>query len=62
MFVRVENFGIESKSKRGFEKGDMHVVITIELTIIVSSILAFQPKLIPLFFHMGSIREFRKFI
>jgi hypothetical protein len=26
MFVRVENFGIESKSKRGFEKGDMHVV------------------------------------
>jgi hypothetical protein len=26
MFVRVENFGIESKSKRGLEKGDMHVV------------------------------------
>jgi hypothetical protein len=26
MFLRVENFGIESMSKRGFEKGDMHVV------------------------------------
>jgi len=35
MFVRVENFGIESKSKRGFEKGDMHIVITIESATIV---------------------------
>jgi hypothetical protein len=52
MFVRVENFGIESKSKRGFEKGDMHVVITIELTTVVSLILTFQPVLIPTFFHM----------
>jgi hypothetical protein len=26
MFVRMENFGIESKSKKGFEKGDMHDV------------------------------------
>ncbi len=43
--MRVEIFGIESKSKRGFEKGDMHVVITIESTTIVSSILAFQLKL-----------------
>ncbi len=25
-FVKVENFGIESKSKKGFEKGDMHDV------------------------------------
>jgi hypothetical protein len=46
MFVRVENFGIESKSKRGFEKGDMHLVITIKLTTIMLLILAFQPKLI----------------
>jgi hypothetical protein len=23
MFVKVENFGVESKSKRSFEKGDM---------------------------------------
>jgi hypothetical protein len=37
MFVRVENFGIKSRSKRGFEKRDMHVVITIESTTIVSS-------------------------
>jgi hypothetical protein len=43
MFVRVENFGIESKSKKGFDKGDMHVVIIIESTTIVSSILTFQP-------------------
>jgi hypothetical protein len=35
MFTKVGNFGIESKSKRGFEKGDMHVVITIELPTIV---------------------------
>ncbi len=55
MFVKVEIFCVESKSKRGFEKGDMHVVITIESTTIVLSILAFQPKLILMFFHMDSI-------
>jgi hypothetical protein len=60
--VRVENFGIESKSKRGFEKGNMHVVITIKSTTILLSIPAFQPKLIPMFFHMDSIREFKSFI
>jgi hypothetical protein len=53
---------IESKSKRGFKKGDMHVVITIERITIVLSILAFQPKLISMFFHMDSIRKFRSFI
>ncbi len=46
--MRVKIFSIESKSKRGFEKGDMHVVITIELITIVSSIFAFQPQLIRL--------------
>ncbi len=56
MFVKVENFGIESKFERGFHKKDMHVVITIESTtivsiIIMSSIIAFQPKLIPMFFY-----------
>jgi hypothetical protein len=35
MFVRVDNFGIESRFKRGFEKGDMHIVMTIESTTIV---------------------------
>jgi len=60
--VKVENFGIESKSKRGFEKDDMHVVITIESTTIVLSIPAFQPELILMFFHMDSIREFRSSI
>jgi hypothetical protein len=62
MFVKVDNFGIESKSKRGFEKGDMHVIITIESTTIVSSILTFQPKLVPMFFHMDLFREFQNFI
>jgi hypothetical protein len=62
MFVRVNFFGIESKFKRGFEKGDMHVVNTIESITIVSSIHAFQPELIPMFFHMDSIREFKSSI
>jgi hypothetical protein len=62
MFVRVEFFCIESKSKKGFEKGDMHVIITIELITIVSLIPAFQPKLIPMFFHMDFIRKFKSFI
>ncbi len=39
--MKVNFFGIESKCKRGFEKGDMHVVITIELTTIVSLIPTF---------------------
>jgi hypothetical protein len=60
--VKVENFGIESKSKRRFAKGDMHVVITIESTTIVSLFPAFQPKLIPMFFHMDFIREFKSSI
>jgi hypothetical protein len=60
--MRVENFGIESKSKRGFEKNDMHVVITIESTTIVSSIPTFQPELIPMIFHMDSIKEFKSSI
>jgi len=62
MFVKVENFNIESKSKKGFEKGDMHVVIIIETTTIMSSIPAFQYGLIHVFFHMDSIKEFISFI
>jgi len=62
MFVKVENFGIESKFKTSFEKGDMHVVITIESITIVSSIPVFQPKLIPMFFHMDFIKVFKSFI
>jgi len=48
MYVR-EIFCIELKSKRGFEKGDMHVVITIESMTIVSSIIVFEHELIPMF-------------
>ncbi len=62
MFVKVEFFCIESKSKRGFEKGDMHVIITIESTTIVLLIPTFQPKLIPMFFHMDSIKKFKSSI
>jgi hypothetical protein len=62
MFVKVENFGNESKPKRGFEKGDMHIVITIESTTMVSSILRFQLELISMFFHMDSIQKFKSFI
>jgi hypothetical protein len=40
----------------------MHVVITIESTTIVSSIPAFQPELVPMFYHMDSIREFKNYI
>ncbi len=50
----MENFGIESKFKRGFDKGGMHVIITIESTTIMSSIITFQLELIPMFFHMDS--------
>jgi hypothetical protein len=58
MFVKVENFGIESKFKRGFKKGDMHVVIIIASTTIVLLIPTFQFELVPMFFHMDSIRKF----
>ncbi len=57
MFVKVENFGIEWKSKSGFEKDDMHVVITFESITIVSSIPTFQPELVPMFFHMNSTKK-----
>jgi hypothetical protein len=60
MFVKVKFFGIESKSKRGFEQGDMHVVITIELMTIMSPIIVFELELIPMSFHMDSIGEFKR--
>jgi hypothetical protein len=57
-----EFFLIESKSKRGFEKRDMHVIIIVESTTIVSSIFAFPPELVPMFFHMDSISKFQNYI
>jgi hypothetical protein len=57
--MKVKNFDIESNSKRGFEKGNMHVIIIIELMTIVSSITIFELKLVPMFFHMDSIRKIR---
>jgi hypothetical protein len=50
------------KVQKEFWKLDMHVIITIESTTIVSSIRTFQPKLIPMFFHMDLDREFWNFI
>jgi len=47
MFMRVETFNINSKSKRGLEKGEMHVVIMIESTTIMSLIPTFQLELVP---------------
>ncbi len=51
--MRVKIFNIESKSKKGFDKGDMHVVVIIELTTIVSSIIVFEVELVPKFFPHG---------
>jgi hypothetical protein len=38
----------------------MHVVITIELMTIMSPIIVFELELVPMFFHMDSIGEFKK--
>jgi hypothetical protein len=57
--MRVKKFDIESKFKRGFKKGNMHAIIIIELTTIVSSIIVFELKLVPMFLHMDSIREIK---
>jgi hypothetical protein len=40
----------------------MPIVIIIELRTIVSSISNFHPQLIPMFFHIYSIREFRNYV
>ncbi len=55
--MRVKIFDIESKSKRGFEKGNMHVISTIGSTTILSPIIVFEFKLVPIFLHMDSIRK-----
>jgi hypothetical protein len=36
----------------------MHVVITKESTMVVFSISPFEPKLVLMFFHIDSIKEF----
>jgi hypothetical protein len=60
--MKVKFFDIESKFKRGFEKGNMHAIIIIELTTIVLSIIIFELKLVPMFFHMDSIKEIRNLL
>jgi len=49
LYVRVENFGIEVKSQRGFEKRDMPNILTVESTTILPSITMFKPILIHYF-------------
>jgi hypothetical protein len=39
----------------------MHVVIIVESMTIVSPIITFKPTLVPMFFHMDSIRKFKSF-
>jgi len=55
MYTRVEIFYI---CKWGFEKGDMHIVITIESTTIMSSISNFHLNWFQCFFTQISTREF----
>jgi len=43
MYVKNGELDIESTSKRGFEKGNMPIVIIVESTRVVSSIPPFEP-------------------
>jgi len=57
MYVKVIFFCIKSKSKQSFEKGDMHIIIIIESTTIVSLISSFHLELILMYFHTNSIKN-----
>jgi hypothetical protein len=62
MFIRVKKICIESKSKWELKRSDMHVVITVELSTIVSCITIFELELVPIFFHMDSIIKFKNIL
>ncbi len=55
-------FGIKSKSKKGFDKCDMHIVTIVVSTTIVLSIFSFQLELVPPFFQIDSIKKFKNYI
>ncbi len=59
LYVKVENFGIEVRFQKGFEIGDMPIILIVESTIIVSSIKTFESILIPMFFHFYSLKELK---
>lgn len=59
LFVRVENFGLQPKSNNSYQQGDMPMMIVVGDTTLVSNISPFEPELVPMFFHTGSIAEFR---
>jgi len=59
LYVKVENFGIEIKSPRGFVKRNMPIIFIGESTTIVSSITRFEPTFIPMFFHYDSFKKFK---
>jgi hypothetical protein len=52
LYVKVKNFGIEVRFQRGFENGDMPIILTVESITIVLSITTFEHALIPMFFHL----------
>ena len=60
-FIRIENFGVASKSEKSFEKGDMPVVLKVQSTTSVTTISnGGENEFIPKFYHSDSIAEFRK--
>lgn len=50
IFVKVESFVIELKFKKGFEKCDMHIIITLESMTIMPSIILLNPSWFQCFF------------
>lgn len=60
-FIRIENFGVASKSEKSFEKGDMPVVLKVQSTTSVTTISnGGENEFIPKFYHSDSIAEFCK--
>ena len=59
LFVRVENFGLQSKSINGYQQGDMPMVIVIGDTMLVSNILPFHLEVLPMFFFNSFVAEFK---
>jgi hypothetical protein len=52
LYVKVKNFGIEVGSHKGFEKGNIPIILIVESIISVLSITTFEHTLIPMFFHL----------
>jgi hypothetical protein len=59
LYVKVENFGIDIRFQKGFEKGDIPIILMVESNTIVSSITTFEHVLTPMFFHPYFLKEFK---